>query len=560
MEFDYIITGAGAAGCVLANRLSEDPSVRVLLIEAGGSDFHPLFHMPAGFARMTKGIASWGWSTVPQRHLGGRALWYTQAKVLGGGTSINAQVYTRGNSGDYDSWVKDENCAGWSYSEVLPYFKRAEDNQRFADPYHGYGGPLGVSVPVNPLPISEAFLRAAQEYGIPYNPDFNGATQQGIGHYQVTVRDARRSSVATSYLKPVRARRNLTIKTRTAVNRIVVENNRAIGVEAIEHNGKPIFIRSLREVLITSGSIGSPRLLMLSGIGPADHLANVKIKVVHDLPGVGDNLQDHFDVYAICECTGDHTYDNYFKWHRALGAGLQYVLFKQGPVASTLFETGGFWFVDKAARWPDMQFHLGLGSGIEAGVAQLKNPGVTLNSAFLRPHSRGSVRLASADPGAAPLIDPNYWSEDYDRQASLQGLEMAREILRQPALRPFLMAERLPGPNVNSDAELAAYASKTGKTDHHPVGTCRMGIDDNAVVTPDLKLRGVDGIRVCDASIMPCINSSNTNAPTIMIAEKAADLVRGLRPLPAAVLPVVVSENSPLYSSATKSPRAEEID
>jgi choline dehydrogenase-like flavoprotein len=537
MEFDYIITGAGAAGCVLANRLSEDPSTSVLLVEAGGSDFHPLFHMPAGFARMTKGIASWGWSTIPQRNLGGRALWYTQAKVLGGGTTINAQVYTRGNSADYDSWANDEKCVGWSYSEVLPYFKRAEDNQRFADVYHGNGGPLGVSVPVNPLPISEAFLRAAQEYGIPYNPDFNGARQEGIGHYQVTVRNARRSSTATSYLKPIRHRRNLTIKIGTTVNRIVLENNRAIGVEVTEDSGGPVLVRCSREVLVTSGAIGSPRLLLLSGIGPADHLSDVRIKVVHDLPGVGSNLQDHFDIYAICECTGNHTYDNYAKWHRAFGAGLQYLLFRQGPVASTLFETGGFWFADQSASWPDMQFHLGLGSGIEAGVAQLKNPGVTLNSAFLRPRSRGSVRLAGADPNMAPLIDPNFWSEDYDCRISLEGLKMAREILRQPALRPFLMAERLPGPDINSISELAAYASKTGKTDHHPVGTCRMGIDSDAVVAPDLKLRGLEGIRVCDSSIMPRLNSSNTNAPTIMIGEKAADLVRGLRLPPAAVLP-----------------------
>jgi choline dehydrogenase-like flavoprotein len=537
MDFDYIITGAGAAGCVLANRLSEDPSVKVLMIEAGGSDWHPLFHMPAGFARMTKGIASWGWSTVPQRNLGGRALWYTQAKVLGGGTTINAQVYTRGNAADYDAWAHEDKCVGWSYPEVLPYFKRAEDNQRFADVYHGYGGPLGVSVPVNPLPIGEAFLRAAQEFGIPYNPDFNGARQEGIGHYQVTVRHARRSSGATAYIKPIRERQNLIIKSRTLVNRIVVENNRAVGVEVIERSGRRVILRSSREVIVTSGAIGSPRLLMLSGIGPANHLTDVGIKVVHDLPGVGSNLQDHYDIYAICECTGDHTYDNYSKWYRALGAGVQYLLFRQGPVASTLFETGGFWFADATARSPDIQFHLGLGSGIEAGVAQLKNPGLTLNSTFLRPRSRGTVRLASGDPTMAPLIDPNYWAEDFDRRVSLEGLKMARAILRQPALRPFVMAERQPGPNTNTDDELSAYASKTGKTDHHPVGTCKMGIDASAVVMPDLKLYGIDGIRVCDASIMPRLNSSNTNAPTIMIGEKAADLIRGLRPLPAAELP-----------------------
>lgn len=537
MTYDYIIAGAGPAGCVLAHRLSEDPAVKVLLIEAGGSDRNPLFHMPAGFARMTKGIASWGWSTVPQRHLNGRVLRYTQAKVIGGGSSINAQVYTRGNPGDYDAWAAEEGCTGWSYREVLPYFKRAEDNERFVDAYHGYGGPLGVSVPVNPLPISEAFLRAAQEYGIPYNPDFNGARQEGIGHYQVTVRGARRSSAATAYLKPIRYRPNLTIKTKTLATRIVVEGARAVGVEIVENGAAPTTVRCEREVLVASGGLGSPRLLLLSGIGPADHLRSVGVEVVHDLPGVGSNLQDHLDLYAIAECTGDHTYDNYVKLHRSVWAGLQYVLYKRGPVASTLFETGGFWYADRSAGWPDIQFHLGLGSGIEAGVEKLANPGLTLNSAFLRPRSRGTLRLKSADPTEMPLIDPNYWADPYDRRMSLEGLKMAREILRQPALRPFLIAERRPGPDRVGDEELAAYAMASCKTDHHPCGTCRMGRDATAVVAPDLKVHGLDGLRVCDSSVMPRVPSSNTNAPTIMVGEKAADLVRGLAALAPAAFP-----------------------
>ena len=529
MTYDYIITGSGPAGCVLANRLSADPTVKVLLLEAGGSDRHPYFHMPAGFAKMTKGIASWGWSTVPQRHLNGRVLWYTQAKVIGGGSSINAQVYARGNAADYDSWAAEEGCTGWSYREVLPYFRRAEDNQRFSDEYHGYGGPLGVSCPVNPLPISEAFLRAAQEYGIPYNPDFNGAKQEGVGHYQVTVRNARRSSAVGAYLNPVRDRKNLTIRTGVLVTRIVVEGGRAVGVEAVAEGGRPELLRCEREVLVTSGGIGSPRLLLLSGIGPADHLRQVGVKVVHDLPGVGTNLQDHLDIYAVAECTGDHTYDNYAKLHRTVWAGIQYLLFRRGPVASTLFETGGFWFADRSARQPDIQFHLGLGSGIEAGVEKLKNPGLTLNSAFLQPRSRGTVRLQSGDPAAAPLIDPNYWADPYDRRMSLQGLRMAREILQQPALRPFLQAVRSPGPEVVSDEQLAEYAFRTCKTDHHPSGACAMGTGTLAVVDPDLRVHGLDGLRVCDSSIMPRVPSSNTNAPTIMVGEKASDLVLGNR-------------------------------
>jgi choline dehydrogenase-like flavoprotein len=533
MAVDYIIVGAGPAGCVLANRLSEDKNVSVLLLEAGGADWHPFYHMPAGFAKMTKGIGSWGWQTVPQRHLNGRVLRYTQAKVLGGGSTINAQIYTRGNALDYDSWAQEEGCEGWSYREVLAYFKRAEDNQRFVNDYHAAGGPLGVSMPIAPLPICDAYLRAAQEMGIPYNDDVNGARQEGVGFYQLTQRNARRSSAASAYLKPARGRPNLTIRTDALTTRVVLENGRAIGVEIIEWDGAPKILRAEREVLIASGAMGSPKLLLQSGVGPADHLKSVGVPVAHDLPGVGENLQDHLDLFVIAECTGDHTYDNIAKPHRTLWAGLQYLLFKNGPVASSLFETGGFWWADKDARSPDIQFHLGLGSGIEAGVARMKNAGVTLNSAFLRPRSRGTLRLASADPRAAPLIDPNYWADPYDRAISIAGLRMAREIMRQEALKPFVLAERLPGPDKLSDDDLFEYACLHAKTDHHPVGTCRMGHDEGAVVTPDLRVRGIDNLRVCDASIMPKIVSSNTNAPTIMIGEKAADLVRGREPLPA---------------------------
>jgi choline dehydrogenase-like flavoprotein len=535
MAYDYVIVGGGPAGCVLAARLSEDTSAKVLLIEAGGGDANPLFKMPAGFAKMTKGVASWGWSTVPQRNLGGRVVWYTQAKIIGGGSTINAQLYTRGNAKDYDAWASEAGCAGWSYREVLPYFKRSEDNQRYADAYHGYGGPLGVSYPVNPPPISFAFLRAAQEAGIPFNADFNGAKQDGIGHYQLTTRNAARSSAASAFLAPARRRANLSVMTNAQALRIVVENGRAVGIE-IARGGAVETIRAEREVIVCCGAIGSPRLLQLSGIGPADALRRTGVAVVHDLPGVGANLQDHLDLYVIAECTGDHTYDRVARLDRTIWAGIQYLLFKTGPVTSTLFETGGFWYADRDARSPDIQFHLGLGSGIEAGVAQMKNPGVTLNSAFLRPRSRGTVRLASADPTAAPLIDPNYWAEPYDRRCAIQGLRLAREIMRRPALKPFVLAERLPGDGLDSDEELAQYAYRSAKTDHHPAGTCAMGSGPEAVTTPELKLRGLDGLRVVDASVMPFVPSCNTNAPTIMVAEKGADMILGRPPLPAALL------------------------
>jgi choline dehydrogenase-like flavoprotein len=532
--FDYIIVGGGSAGCVLANRLSEDKDVSVLLLEAGGRDSHPLYHMPAGFAKMTKGIGAWGWQTVPQRHMKNRVLRFTQAKVLGGGSTINAQIYTRGNALDYDGWANECGFEGWSYREILPYFKRAEDNQRFVNDYHSYGGPLGVSMPISPLPICDAYFRAAQEMGIPYNDDVNGARQDGVGFYQLTQRDAKRSSASVAYLGPIRDRANLMIRTDVVATRVALEKNRAVGVEVVE-KGAASVIRAAREVLLASGAFGSPKLLMQSGIGPADHLKSVGVAVAHDLPGVGGNLQDHLDLFVIAECTGEHTYDNVAKLHRTIWAGLQYILFKKGPVASSLFETGGFWYADKTAQYPDIQFHLGLGSGIEAGVAKMRNPGVTLNSAFLRPQSRGTVRLASADPTAAPLIDPNYWAEPYDRKISIEGLKLGREIMRQKALRPYVLAERLPGPDKISDDDLFDYGCQHAKTDHHPVGTCRMGHDALAVVTPDLKVRGIEGLRVCDASIMPRIVSSNTNAPTIMVGEKASDLIRGLEPLPAVV-------------------------
>lgn len=523
---DYIIVGAGSAGCVLAARLTEDPDVKVLLLEAGPKDDNFYIHLPVGFFKMTAGPFVWGYETAPGEAIGGRTMVYPQARVLGGGSSINAQVFTRGCPEDYDGWATRDGCSGWSFEDVLPYFRRSEGNDTFAGPAHGTDGPLGVSAGA-PHPLTRVFVRAAQEAGLPFNADFNSGVQQGAGFYQTTTRDGRRCSTAVGYLKPVLARPNLSVRTGVQVERLAVENGRVTGVIIIE-DGREKHLVADREVIVTSGAIGSPKLLMLSGIGPADHLTSMGIPVRHDLPGVGENLQDHMDVDVLAELKGPYSFDRYKKRRWQALAGLEYMLFRRGPVASNIVEAGAFWWGDRAEQTPDIQFHFLPGAGVEEGIGSVPGGnGCTLNSYPVRPRSRGTVRLRSSKSSDHPLIDPNPYAEPYDLERSVDGILISRDILAQPAFAPFIRREHLPGTAVQTRQQAAEFARTHGRSAYHPVGTCRMGANDDhgAVVDPELRVRGLQGLRVCDSSIMPRLVSSNTNAATIMVAEKAADMI-----------------------------------
>jgi len=525
--FDYVIVGGGSAGCVLAARLSENAAARVCLIEAGGKDTHPLIHVPVGFAKMTTGPLTWGLTTTPQRHANNREIAYAQAKVLGGGSSINAEIFTRGHPSDYDRWVS-EGAEGWGAKEVQKYFLRSEGNTVLSGALHGTDGPLGVSNLPDPNPMSRAFVQSCQERGIPYNPDFNGALQEGSGFYQTTTKNNKRCSAAVGYLRPALSRPNLTLVTGALVRRVVFEGRRAIGVDYAV-GGAVHTARAQSEVIITSGAIGSPKLMMLSGVGPAAHLASHGIAVVHDLPGVGQNLTDHYGIDIVAELKGHDSLDKYNRPLWALWAGIEYALFKSGPVASNVVEAGAFWYADKTAACPDLQFHFLAGAGAEAGVPSVPKgaSGVTLNSYTLRPKSRGSVTLRSADPAAQPLVDPNFLAHPDDLRISTEGVKISREIFSQASLQKHIRTIRFPDETLRTQAEFEAYARQYGRTSYHPVSTCRMGQDDMAVVDPQLRVRGVDGLRICDSSVMPSLIGSNTNAPTIMIGEKAADLIRG---------------------------------
>lgn len=524
LEADFVIVGGGSAGCVLAARLSEDPGVRVILIEAGGRDTSPYIHLPVTYYKTTGPRFTWGYETAPITHQGGISTGFAQARVLGGGSSINAQVYMRGTPQDYDAWRDEFGCTDWGYADVLPYFIKSEGNQRLAGDLHGSNGPLKVSDQAFTHPLTYAWLQACQEAGMPYNGDFNSGNPAGCGLYQVTNRAGRRSSAANCYLHPVEHRANLRVLTMTQVARVVTENGRARGVVLA---GTGTLVGATREVIVCAGAIGSPHLLMLSGIGPGAHLQHMGIETRRDLPAVGQNLQDHLDVFMIYRLNGAHSYDKYKKAVWQLWAGLQFALFRSGPVTSNVVEGGAFWWADRRDSLPDVQFHFLAGAGVEAGIPDVPGGnGCTLNAYLTRPKSRGSVRLGGCPGKARPLIDPNYLCDEDDLKKTVDSVRLGREIMQQDALKPFLAEEHFPGGAVDGQENLEAFVREQARTGYHPAGTCRMGWGADSVVDTRLKVHGVAGLRVADNSIMPQLVSANTNATAIMIGERAADFIK----------------------------------
>lgn len=520
-EFDFIVIGAGSAGCVLAHRLSADGRHRVLVLEAGGRDWHPFVHMPAGLAQLVKlESLNWNYATEPEPELCGRRLYWPRGKLLGGSSSINAMCYVRGHPSDYDGWAAAGNL-GWSYAEVLPYFKRAEDQERGASTYHGVGGPLAVSDLRHVNPLSRVFLDAAVAAGYRRNADFNGAEQEGFGFYQVTQRAGKRWSTADAYLRPALARPNVELRTHALVEGIELERGRAVAVR-YRRRGRSERVRAAREILLSAGAINSPQILLLSGIGPAAELRAHGIKIRVDLPGVGKNLHDHIDICTLQRCTQPITYDQ----TNEVWIALEYLFTRSGVGTSNIAEAGGFARSRLAADGrPDLQFHFVPAMLDDHGRNRLPGFGYTLHACPLRPQSRGAITLRSSDPADKPRIQANYLSAPVDLELLLEGIRISREIFATAPFRPYAGPEFLPGEAVQSRAELIAFVRAKAETIYHPVGTCRMGVDADAVVDPELRVRHVEGLRVVDASIMPTLVAGNTNGPTVMIAEKAADLI-----------------------------------
>ncbi|HTZ87018.1 MAG TPA: GMC family oxidoreductase N-terminal domain-containing protein [Solirubrobacteraceae bacterium] len=536
--YDYVIVGAGSAGCVLANRLSEDPDVRVLLLEAGPPDVNENIHVPLGYLQLGSTEVDWDYHSAPEQECDHRRITLPRGRVLGGSSSVNAMVYIRGNRRDYDEW----NLHGWGAADLLPYFTKAEDNERGASQWHGVGGPLAVSEERSHNKISSAFVDAGEQAGLPRNPDFNGDQQDGVGLYQVTQRGGMRASAAAAYLRPAEGRPNLTVMPYMLVHRILFEGTRAVGVEA-SRLGELQELRAEREVILSGGAYNSPQLLMLSGVGPAEHLTMREIEVLLDQPQVGENLSDHPATQLVWTTPEPES----LLLALEPEALTEYEATQTGPFASNLAEAGGFARVGEGAPAPDTQFHVAPVHIVEEGMRDPEAHGLWASPCLLTEHSRGSVRLLSKDPTAKPVIHNAFYTEGDDMQRMIAGLRLLMEICGQPAMKPYA-ASPFNVPDGDSDEALRKHVARTTFAIYHPVGTCRMGEDTAAVVDTELRVNGVEGLRVVDASVMPVVPRGNTNAPTIAVAERAADLIRHGRALEA-----------PLAAASTDAARTEPV-